>query len=233
MDHVRAHEKDLVDYALAILPERVPDDPHPRPARRQTTAPASSPSTCATPTRTTSRRSSTARRSPSVPATTARCRSTSGSAKRPARGPASTSTPTVTTSTAWPTRSTRSSAFSSAPHSRPHAAIARSRDMDDLYRDEILEHYRNPHNFGILEQPDDVQGGRQPAVRRPDHADARHQRRRHGRGRRLHRPRLRDQPGVGEHADRRDQGQVARRDRRTWAARTCSTTWASRSARHA
>jgi nitrogen fixation NifU-like protein len=26
--------------------------------------------------------------------------------------------------------------------------------MDDLYRDEILEHYRHPHNFGTLEQPD-------------------------------------------------------------------------------
>ena len=25
--------------------------------------------------------------------------------------------------------------------------------MDDLYRDEILEHYRNPHNFGILKAP--------------------------------------------------------------------------------
>ena len=25
--------------------------------------------------------------------------------------------------------------------------------MDDLYRDEILEHYRNPHNFGTLEKP--------------------------------------------------------------------------------
>jgi cysteine desulfurase/selenocysteine lyase len=24
MDHIRAHEKDLVDYALAVLPERVP-----------------------------------------------------------------------------------------------------------------------------------------------------------------------------------------------------------------
>ena len=29
--------------------------------------------------------------------------------------------------------------------------------MDDLYRDEILEHYRNPHNFGTLEEPDAVQ----------------------------------------------------------------------------
>lgn len=26
--------------------------------------------------------------------------------------------------------------------------------MDDLYRDEILEHYRHPHNFGTLDQPD-------------------------------------------------------------------------------
>jgi len=26
--------------------------------------------------------------------------------------------------------------------------------MDDLYRDYILEHYRRPHNFGILDQPD-------------------------------------------------------------------------------
>jgi len=25
--------------------------------------------------------------------------------------------------------------------------------MDDLYRDYILEHYRRPHNFGILETP--------------------------------------------------------------------------------
>lgn len=26
--------------------------------------------------------------------------------------------------------------------------------MDDLYRDEILEHYRRPHNFGTLADPD-------------------------------------------------------------------------------
>jgi nitrogen fixation NifU-like protein len=25
--------------------------------------------------------------------------------------------------------------------------------MDDLYRDYILEHYRHPHNFGVLESP--------------------------------------------------------------------------------
>ena len=34
--------------------------------------------------------------------------------------------------------------------------------MDDLYRDEILEHYRNPHNFGILEQPTTAKEGANP-----------------------------------------------------------------------
>ena len=26
--------------------------------------------------------------------------------------------------------------------------------MDDLYRDYILEHYRRPHNFGVIDNPD-------------------------------------------------------------------------------
>jgi nitrogen fixation NifU-like protein len=34
--------------------------------------------------------------------------------------------------------------------------------MDDLYRDEILEHYRQPHNFGTLEAPDAVYEGNNP-----------------------------------------------------------------------
>ena len=34
--------------------------------------------------------------------------------------------------------------------------------MDDLYRDEILEHYRQPHNFGTLEAPDAVHEGSNP-----------------------------------------------------------------------
>src|ERR687885_646746 len=34
--------------------------------------------------------------------------------------------------------------------------------MDDLYRDEILEHYRHPHNFGTLEAPDVVHEGANP-----------------------------------------------------------------------
>jgi len=34
--------------------------------------------------------------------------------------------------------------------------------MDDLYRDEILEHYREPHNFGTLPEPDAVHEGHNP-----------------------------------------------------------------------
>ena len=34
--------------------------------------------------------------------------------------------------------------------------------MDDLYRDFILEHYRAPHNFGTLEQPDATYEGYNP-----------------------------------------------------------------------
>jgi nitrogen fixation NifU-like protein len=34
--------------------------------------------------------------------------------------------------------------------------------MDDLYRDEILEHYRQPHNFGTLDAPDAVYEGHNP-----------------------------------------------------------------------
>jgi len=34
--------------------------------------------------------------------------------------------------------------------------------MDDLYRDEILEHYRRPHNFGTLPAPDASYEGSNP-----------------------------------------------------------------------
>ena len=34
--------------------------------------------------------------------------------------------------------------------------------MDSLYRDEILEHYRRPHNFGTLEHPDASYEGSNP-----------------------------------------------------------------------
>jgi nitrogen fixation NifU-like protein len=34
--------------------------------------------------------------------------------------------------------------------------------MDDLYRDYILEHYRRPHNFGILDAPTTTYEGANP-----------------------------------------------------------------------
>ncbi len=34
--------------------------------------------------------------------------------------------------------------------------------MDDLYRDYILEHYRRPHNFGVLETPSASYEGANP-----------------------------------------------------------------------
>jgi nitrogen fixation NifU-like protein len=34
--------------------------------------------------------------------------------------------------------------------------------MDDLYRDYILEHYRHPHNFGVLEAPTVAHEGSNP-----------------------------------------------------------------------
>ena len=34
--------------------------------------------------------------------------------------------------------------------------------MDDLYRDYILEHYRRPHNFGVLETPSASYEGSNP-----------------------------------------------------------------------
>ena len=46
-----------------------------------------------------------------------------------------------------------------APHASSGLRCDRSgplpcrRPMDDLYRDEILEHYRRPHNFGTLDAP--------------------------------------------------------------------------------
>jgi nitrogen fixation NifU-like protein len=34
--------------------------------------------------------------------------------------------------------------------------------MDDLYRDYILEHYRRPHNFGVIEAPTASHEGANP-----------------------------------------------------------------------
>ncbi len=34
--------------------------------------------------------------------------------------------------------------------------------MDDLYRDYILEHYRRPHNFGVIDEPSATYEGSNP-----------------------------------------------------------------------
>ena len=83
------------------------------------------------------------------------------------------------------------------------------RMMDDLYREEILEHYKRPHNWGEMERPGPRVRGHEPALRRRAARDAARRRRRHGRGRPLRRPRLRDQPGRGVDGLRRGQGHEA------------------------
>ena len=52
-------------------------------------------------------------------------------------------------------------------HIRPQWSEFRSRAtlngaMDDLYRDYILEHYRRPHNFGVIDNPDASYEGANP-----------------------------------------------------------------------
>lgn len=39
--------------------------------------------------------------------------------------------------------------------------------MDDIYREQILEHARYPHNFGTLEQPTVSHEEYNPPLRRP------------------------------------------------------------------
>jgi nitrogen fixation NifU-like protein len=52
------------------------------------------------------------------------------------------------------------------PYPTDMVGIARLRytrtSMDDLYRDYILEHYRRPHNFGVLEDADASYEGANP-----------------------------------------------------------------------
>ena len=72
--------------------------------------------------------------------------------------------------------------------------------MDDLYRDYILEHYRRPHNFGVLDDPTTTQEGANPLC--GDRITLRCASR-DGQSRASGSPaRLRDQPGLGLAADR-------------------------------
>lgn len=44
----------------------------------------------------------------------------------------------------------------------PNSALKCVPHMDDLYRDYILEHYRRPHNFGVLDNATATQEGANP-----------------------------------------------------------------------
>src|SRR5260221_1613528 len=112
----------------------------------------SSRSTFRASTPTMSPRSSIGWGSPSAPATTARCRCTSGSTSRPPPGRVSTSTRRGPTSMPSSPASGRSSGSS------PRIPQA----MDDLYRAYILEHYRRPHNSGVLEDANASHEGANP-----------------------------------------------------------------------
>src|SRR4029078_12835386 len=48
------------------------------------------------------------------------------------------------------------------PISHPRPSLEFTEPMDDLYRDYILEHYRRPHNFGVIEAPTATQEGSNP-----------------------------------------------------------------------
>ncbi len=83
--------------------------------------------------------------------------------------------------------------------------------MDDaLYREEILEHYKRPHNWGELPDADLVFEDTNPLcgdelkvmLKVGEDGDRR--------GRALRRPRLRDQPGLRVDDLRRDQGHERR-----------------------
>ena len=87
--------------------------------------------------------------------------------------------------------------------------------MDDFYRDYILDHYRNPRNFGHLERPD-VTGRRfESVVRRHDPHGTQTRREPQGGRRAVLRQRMRDQSGVGLDVDRDDQRHAARGRRET------------------
>ncbi len=187
MDAVREHERELVAYALEVAPARGPRDRalrpdgpgHPR-RRRPVQPPGRS-------TRTTSPRCSTGSGSPSAPATTARCRSTSASTSRRRRAPRSASTRRARTSTrrreaalapglgrgagtgrhvprrCSAGRTVASPAITGNLVGIGDGALSLDRHrMDDLYRDYILEHYRRPHNFGVIEDADASYEGANP-----------------------------------------------------------------------
>ena len=119
-----------------------------------------------------------------------------------------------------PTRSTASSTACT----RSGRSLAMS-EFDQLYREVILDHYKNPRSHGLLEDADAVAEGQNPLCGDEVTVSVRFGERRDDRGCRLRGPRLRDQPGgdldadgdgPGPHGDRGRgdaEGRAARGDR--------------------
>ena len=161
--------------------ERFGDDiTHPRARTNVEAAAACCRSPSATSTPTTSPRCSTRPTCACAPATTAPSRSCGCSASAPPPGPASTSTTTTADVDAL------ADALDAADRllrlldrAGPRRTDHHMPGLEDLYREIILDHYRNPRNRGELPTPPAVRSrGLQPAVRRRDRRLPRRRRRR-------------------------------------------------------
>ena len=135
MENVRAHERELTAYALERLPEvdglTLYGPPEHRPARRRGAVHDRGDAPARHRRAVRPRGGLRPRRPPLRPAADARARRAA-----PRRAPRSTSTTRARTWTGWCTRCT-------APARSSGWAL-----MDALYRDYILDHYKNPRNFG-------------------------------------------------------------------------------------
>ena len=137
MEHVRDHERELVGYALERLGAIPGLTSTARPTRRSAGRSSPLPWTASIPT--TWPRSSAARGSACAPGTTG-----SAADAPPRRG---RHVPRVLRRAQHPRGRRRA-------HRRACAGQGGLRLMDDLYREEILEHYKRPHNWGPMEEPD-------------------------------------------------------------------------------
>ena len=96
-------------------------------------------------------------------------------------------------------------------------------EFEDMYREVILDHYKNPRNYGLDRGARRAREGPEPALRRRgDDLGQVRRRRRDDRGHRLRGPRLRDLAGGDVDAHRHRQGQDGRPGRRSCRRRSCS-----------
>ena len=102
-------------------------------------------------------------------------------------------------------------------------------DFEDMYREVILDHYKNPRELRADRGRRRARQGPEPALRRRGHDLGQvRRRRRDDRGHRLRGPRLRDLAGGDVDAHRHRQGQDGHRRSRSSRRRSCSTRSGSR-----